>query len=421
MTDNNFNSRFIIIGSYVGEGVSGSHRQERFIFKALEENFKVTLLKPFGHFQGIHDFISKKSFEDWKRDNPLPKIRGSVKDFRFKKYIVKLKYLFFLDLIGFGFLKTFFLLSEIEKREKGNEFFLLVSSPSFSLAFATYIYSFISKSNFSYSIDMRDAWAMHPNIKTFNNLRKWIEGKILRKACKVLTISVFLKNEFDLNYGIKTTLLYNATVNLLNITSEATTQKHLGVSDILQPDYINICYFGSLPTGFYNLNDFCKGLSGYLENTSSVKKIRFYFFGPCAEMEKIAKDYNSLSGIFHFRPSIAHELAISLMRECDAVLFFGFNGEKNSGIVSTKIFEYFYLGCKMILFDIRRDSDLDFLISKVCCQSVFINNAEDFKEYLCRNLNDLNLLPCANNYEILKELDNNYNLLFRGIKYRTND
>jgi glycosyltransferase involved in cell wall biosynthesis len=408
--------KLVLIGSYVGEGVSGSHRQERFIFKALEENFKVTLLKPFGHFQGIHDFISKKSFEDWKSGNPLPKIRGSVKDFRFKKYIVKLKYLFFLDLIGFGFLKTIFLLSEIEKKEKGNKFFLLVSSPSFSLAFATYIYSFISNSNFSYSIDMRDAWAMHPNIKVFNSLRKWIEGKILTKADKVLTVSEYLKNEFDLNYGLKTKLLYNATVNLLNISNDANAQKHHEVSGIIQPEYINICYFGSLPTGFYNLNDFCRGLSDYLENVSSVKKIRFYFFGPCAELEKIAKEYNSLSGIFHFRPSISHELAISLMRKCDAVLFFGFNGERNSGVVSTKIFEYFYLGCKIILFDIKRDSDLDFLISKVCNQSVFINNAEDFKEYLCCNLRNLNLLPYANNYEILKELDNNYNLLFRGIK-----
>jgi hypothetical protein len=321
--------------------------------------------------------------------------------------------LIFWDTVFFNtlkFLKIFF------KKNNGADYFLLVSSPAISSAVATYLFSIISTRKIAYSVDMRDAWANHSTIKIFKFIRKWIEGKVLKSADHVITVSKYLKEEFDHFYQINTTLLYNVSINLLK--NDGLNNGILPSEEIefLPPDSLNICYFGSLPSNFYNIDEFCKGLVNYVTNNSKEQKIRFFFYGPCGELESLIPSYPMLKDLLIFKPIISHSKAIYLMKNCTAVLFFGFNGPKNAGVVSTKIFEYFYLKSKIIAFDIRIESDLDWLFRRICNKSENITDAIQLSKYLDTIFNNLELLPSCSDVSVLEALDNEYNLFLRKIK-----
>jgi hypothetical protein len=403
------NKKFIFIGSYVGESVSGSHRQERFIIKALELKLEVVLLKTSGNWIGIHVYKSLKDFEKWKQLNQPSLFVGSISTNRFKKYLIKLKYLLFFDIIGYGFFSTFKLLYKNNKLFDNN-YFILVSSPSISSAVSIYLYSIFFNKKIKYSIDMRDAWANHKSIKIFKKIRKRIEYKVLKRATHVLTVSKYLKEEFEENYAINVDLLYNINLNLINQNIILPNRDNT----LLSKSIFNFSYFGSLPMDFYDLNTFCAGLSNFIiYNPQFKNKFYFHFYGPCGELQKILADYPNIKDFFLFYNSISHSQAISLMKSSDAVLFFGFNAEKNAGVVSTKIFEYFYLRVKIIAFDIRMNSDLEWLFKNACGKSILLNNAKDFSNYLKSMFIDINILPSCINNKFLIELDKSYEMFFR--------
>lgn len=389
----------IFIGSYVGEGVSGSHRQERFIKKALDNEYEVVLIKPAGNWIGYYNFVSEEAFLDWKRKHPLMKPKGSVNNNKFIKYIVPLKYWLFIDVFGYGFFKTLLLLKRVLKENSGSQLYLMASSPSISAAFAAYIMLKFYR-HISFTVDMRDAWALHPKITILRTVRKSIERMIVQSANHVLTVSRFLKEEFDNNYNISSKLLYN-------INTQASNVIEFKRADSFSNDCLNVSYFGSLPRGFYKLNEFCEGLINFLEDNSEFK-ILFHFYGSCSELQKVAEQYPLLSNYLIFNENVPHSTAIELMRASDAVLFFGFDGDKNSGVVSTKIFEYFSLGLKIIPFDIRVQSDLDWLFLNICDNTVNVSDPVDFGIYLKRVLSDISLLPYCKNYDILKSFESDY-------------
>lgn len=408
--------KFIIVGSYVGEGVSGSHRQERFIKKAIEEGYIVQLVKPYGLFRGIHEFNSLESFDIWKSTNFPIESKGSVSSNKYKKFLLPFKYLLFIDIFGYGFFNTLKLLKLLFNKNKDSDYFLLVSSPAISSAVATYLFSQFSSCKIVYSVDMRDAWAHHSTIKIFKFIRKWIEGKVLKTADKVITVSKYLKEEFDHFYQINTILLYNVSINLLPTDDLGSETIIPAADDLLPEDSLNICYFGSLPASFYNIDEFCKGLVNYLSNCRREQKIRIFFYGPCGELKNLVPSYPMLRDIFIFKPILPHKKVIYLMKKCSAVLFFGFNGEKNCGVVSTKIFEYFYLKSRIIPFDIRVGSDLDWLFSNICKQSDILNDSNELGKYLDKTLSNLELLPSCSDISLLVKLDEEYNIFLRDIK-----
>jgi hypothetical protein len=413
--------KLIFIGSYVGENVSGSHRQERLIRKALDENLIVELIKPNGYFRGVYTFKTAESFDFWKFSNLIPNPKPSVNDSWYKKYLVHLKYLLLIDIFGYGFFRTILMLRSVLKSNPENRF-VLVSSPVIASAVATYFYFKFSKTEFQYSVDMRDAWAYHPNILVLKRFRKFIESKILRNAKYVTTVSKYLKEEFENSHGIRVDLLYNVNLKLIDSDKNDHSFKIVEQDRFTIPtSCINVCYFGSIPNSFYNIDEFCKGLVDYLHINANKKMIKLFFFGPCGELKRASMRYPILNDVLEFHSYISYEKAISLMKSSDAVLFFGYNGEKNAGIVSTKIFEYFYLKCRMLLFDIKKDSDLDWLISKACDQSVFINTSAELTEYLLDVFVNIDMLPSCRNKTFLFELDADYNKFIKKLKSEVNE
>jgi hypothetical protein len=396
--------KLVFIGSYVAENVSGSHRQERFIVKALENGLNITYLKPAGNWKGAHDFTSIIEFDQWKSSNKLNIFKGSVSSSKFKSLLVPLKYLLFIDVLGYGFFNTLRLLF-INRKIFNSKYILIVSSPAISSAVAVYLYSKFFKTDLKYTIDMRDAWANHKSIKFLKSIRKSIEKNVLRKADHVITVSRYLQEEFESCYKINVELLYNVNVKL---KEDSYNSLDKFIKNPFHKSSINICYFGSLPSGFYNLSEFCIGLKNYLNSNNLKHSIKFYFYGPCDEMLKVLEYYPMIKQICEFNSSVSHAEAVSLMKYCDAVLFFGFDAEKNAGVVSTKIFEYFFLNIKILAFDIKLNSDLDFLFKNICNESVIINDHETLSIYLLKIFNNLNSLPSCKNKNYLFELDRNY-------------
>lgn len=401
--------RLVFVGSYVAENVSGSHRQERFIVKALENGFYVTLIKPAGNWKGTHNFDSLIEFNEWKFSNKLNIFKGSVSSSKLKFFLFPLKYLFFIDVFGYGFLNTLKLLFNNHTRFN-TQYLLIVSSPSISSAVAVYLFSIFFKTDLKYTIDMRDAWANHKSIKIFRGIRKWIEKSVLKRAEHVITVSKYLKEEFEASYNIIVELLYNVNVELTNVESNPIGNL---IENPFDKSAINICYFGSLPSNFYNLSEFCLGLQNYLDSNILKRSLKFYFYGPCDEILNVLEDYPKIKQICVFNSSVSHSDALSLMKSCDAVLFFGFNAEKNAGVVSTKIFEYFYLDIKILSFDIRINSDLDYLFTNICEKSVLINDYLSLSRYFSDVFSNLNILPSCKNKDFLFELDKGYDLFFK--------
>jgi len=404
-------SKLIIVGSYVCENVSGSHRQERYIIRALELGFKVILIKPSGNWKGVHEFKCLSEFDSWRKSNILLNYSGSVSISKYKKYLIPIKQILLIDLFGYGFFRTFIYLVK-NKKYFSNRYSIIASSPQISVAYAVYLFKSLLMNSLNYNIDMRDAWAKHKIVKYHKLLRSHIEDSILKNAQNVVTVSKYLKDEFEHSYNIKVNLLYNVNVRLLREFSINNNIYDNPFDDSL----INICYFGSLPRGFYDLNEFCLGLQGYLNSNHSERKIIFHFYGPCVELEVILSKFPKVSKVCIFNSSISHHDAIRLMHFCDAVLFFGFNDEKNAGVVSTKIFEYFFLKIRIIAFGIRENSDLDYLFSNSCGFSVILNDHISFRNYLLLTFENLSKLPFCRNMNFLFELDSQYDKFLMSLK-----
>ena len=322
-------SKLFFIGSYVSENVSGSHRQERFIIKGLELGFSVILIKPSGNWKGVYNFTSSLDFYNWKNSNKLLNYSGSISSSRFKKFLLPLKQLLLIDVFGYGFLKTLFYLFK-NKKSFSDNYSIIVSSPQVSLAFAVYLFKLIVKKDLKYNVDMRDAWARHKIIKYLKHQRILIEKYILRDAQNVLTVSNYLKEEFELSHNIKVQLLYNVNVKLLSNNSIVKDNLYDNPFD---NSVINICYFGSMPKDFYDLKEFCLGLQDYLNTNIFKKEILFHFYGPCYELEIVLEEFSGIRNICVFNSSISHYEVLSLMKYCDAVLFLGYSAEKNAGVV----------------------------------------------------------------------------------------
>lgn len=406
-------SRFILIGSYIGEGVSGSHRQERLVNKALENGFDASIIKPSGRLRGIHHFIDSMEFSMWLEKNKPLKLKGSVNTNSYRKFFVFVKYVFFLDIFNLELIRTFYFLKRYWLSNQQSNYYLLVSSPSFAQVFATYIFSKLTK-RIKYSVDMRDAWALHPKIKIFRFIRVYIEKKCLRYADDVLTISQYLKRQFLIEYNIDVTLLYNVNINIKD--SIQRSNNYEGQIHSSNDQLKRIYYFGSLPFGFYRLYEFCEGILKYCNN-SSKPRFEFHFYGNCEELLSVLNKskFISIRNFFFFNENISHKDALNKMKECDALLFFGFDGNENCGIVSTKIFEYFLLGVKILAFDIRKNSDLEYLFKEICSQADLINTPDDLLDYLLKIENDITLLPKCRNINSLINHDKSYENHFRKL------
>jgi hypothetical protein len=399
----NKNNNFIFLGSYVGEGVCGSHRQERIIRRFLSNDISITLIKASGANSGIHYFSADTNdFSTWLEKMKSTTLKDAVRSATIlNKILRKLKRLFLGELILSGFFTSLYLINKTLRDNPEYNYTLIASSPPMSMALAAYITSKLSKTD--YIVDMRDAWALHTNIKENKLLRKKIEGKILSGAKSVITVSKYLANEFETSHKINAYVLYNIATQIEknNIKNNINKKNNL----------IDLVYFGSLPEGFYDLKSFCTGVSMYkkkLTDKGQKEIIKFRFIGEHYELKKELQFHPEIQDMFELIPPISHREAIIAMQYCSAVLFLGYDATLNAGVVSTKIFEYLGLGIHILPFGIRKNSDLDFIFETSCKKSFHITSAIELSDLLYKAQFNKNILLKTTNWTYLAEITSSY-------------
>jgi len=389
-------TKYYYLSDYVGEDISGSHRQIRFLEILLSTEI-ITLVKPSGNFPGIHVFknVHDLNFYINKCKKNGKSNKSSIRSGVLAGFFRQCKYILFLDIFNFEILKVMYLLLRINYDKPSK---ILISTPKFHLALAVY-FTTLFFSKIKYAIDFRDAWASHPSIPR-SKFRLFIEKKVIEKSFLNSTVSNYLGNEFSNNHNKNFSCLYNIA-----------TQVDEGINNFSRKestnsDIKNFLYIGSLPLGFYNIREFIKGVEIFINDKNRKYTPKFIFIGEHFEIEKeLSKMAKIYKNYFEFLPPVSHKNAIEAIAIADAVIFFAYNAPKNAGVISTKLFEYIKVQEKIIFFDIKEDSDLDKIICQIYEKSIFINNAlalvNEFHSIFIKNEKISNVL---NNLEKFTEI-----------------
>jgi hypothetical protein len=77
-----------------------------------------------------------------------------------------------------------------------------------------------------------------------------------------------------------------------------------------------------------------------------------------------------------FVPHLPNDAARRVQAGADALVFLGHRGPRNSGVVSTKIFEYMALGSPILPLCLQPQSDVDGLLLSLCGQTIHATDAD---------------------------------------------
>src|SRR6185437_973754 len=83
-----------------------------------------------------------------------------------------------------------------------------------------------------------------------------------------------------------------------------------------------------------------------------------------------------------FLGQLPHATVRRVQRAADALIFLGYRGENNGGVVSTKIFEYLALGKPILPLFVVRGSDVDQILRTVCDLGANLRTVGDIADQL---------------------------------------
>lgn len=293
--------------------------------------------------------------------------------------------------------------------EKTEPVVLMASSPPFSLAVIGGLLKRIHGSKLVFAVDMRDAWALHKSLGGFKPLRRLIERRSLRKADHISTVSYGLASEFAQAYGIHVKVMYNVATHYFDLPEVAAAQWSR-MSPKVQPHKRKLVYTGSAPEGHYDIKSIVSAVVRLRQlRPDLADKLQLVFVGACDEVHREATRQTAESGDIVFIGHVSHVLSRSVQMAADALLFLGYFGEKNAGVVSTKLFEYLCLGKPVLPLGVYRNSDVDRLLRRYCSNGVNVHTTEEIMAALSKVAEDGNdWLPRLKNIDSVRELLNDY-------------
>lgn len=259
----------------------------------------------------------------------------------------------------------------------GRRVIVFGSSPPFPLAAAGYLLKRWAPGQVLLAVDMRDAWALHTSLGGIKPVKRAIERTVLRAANFVSTVSFGLAGEFRSRYGVHVDVLYNVATHYFEqrVTGSLDWQ---ALNPGLTPGRARYVYTGSTPVGFYDLGAIARGTAALRASRPDLADcIQLVFVGACDEMRREAE----LAGVTHadiaFVQHVSHKTATAIQQAADALLFLAYDGEDNKGVVSTKFFEYLALKKPILPMGLRRGSDVDQLLERLCGSSIRLISSED--------------------------------------------
>jgi hypothetical protein len=392
---------------------ASSFRQERWGKIFLEANVILRIFNLRGIFN--HSDIlcnDKESFIEFRKSglSHYKGLKTSVREGLMVSLLRRVKHLLLADLFLPCVFKLYWRLNSLLKNFEGSVI-LMTSSPPFSLAAVGALIKLKYPDKVIFSVDMRDAWALHTALGGFRPLKRAIERRVLSAADLVSTVSMDLSEEFKKNYNINVDVIYNVATHYLDAPRPIKIKMSEVISAI-DSDRVVLLYTGSAPENFYDTLSLIKAISRLIrENPELSHRLQFVFVGACETIKKESIAHNVNAPNLIFEPHLPQSIARKLQVSADALIFLAYDGPKNMGVVSTKIFEYLSIGQPIIPFDLCVDSDVDYLLRRYCGCSVNVHGEDEILKILIDIAkNGVVKLPFLDNAEVLGELVAAYRL-----------
>lgn len=381
---------------------ASSFRQSRWCNIFLEESINIRVFNLHGAFSIIDKtFKNQNEFEDFRKQELLKNTSvGSVRQGFFSKIARRIKHLFLLDFFYPNVFKLFF--TTFFEIKKSNEMIkIIASSPPFSVVIVGMILKKIFKNKILFTIDMRDAWALHDSLGGIKFIKKYIETKAMLSADYTITVSNWLAKEFSDTYNINTLTIYNVATHYLNLPIPDKVDLCMYSKSINRTSK-KIIYTGSTPEGFYDVYNIMLAIKNVtIDVPDFSERIQFIFVGNCEET-RIAANKLNLGKEVVFIKHVPQIEVRRIQASADCLLFLGYNGFENKGVVSTKLFEYLFLNKYILPFTIKSNSDIDIIFSTLCNKSIQLNDIEEMKNFINALVIDLDF---ENRTLKLKDID----------------
>ncbi len=362
---------------------AGSFRQERWckIFSALQCPVRVFNIQGARH-------VLEKTFDSPEQVDEFRKAvmngsegRASVREGRLVNVLRVIKHTFFIDLYLPNVIAVYRRCAQL-LREREGRVVIMASSPPFSMAVVGALLKRRFPEKVTLSVDMRDAWAMHISLGGNRTIRRCIEGRALRRADAVTTVSYGLTDEFEEAYGIKVDTLFNVATHYFEVKQKSEIDWR-ALNPAIDPGRLKVVYTGSTPIGFYDLASLTRGIKQLRErDPSAADRVQCIFVGACAEVESAWQAQGGSDNDVVFVPHVNHNMARAIQQNADALMFLAYFGPGNKGVVSTKIFEYMALGKPILPISLHENSDVDRLLLTYCGRSSRLHTADDIEAAL---------------------------------------
>lgn len=260
-------------------------------------------------------------------------------------------------------------------------------------------------------VDWRDLWTKNPYAKgflLFHSYEKYLEKRFHDNADLISTVSDPLNGTLAKMTKTPVKTVYNGF--------DADNFKEICKTERKRTDFYTIVYTGSLYLQLQNPSPFFAAISRIKDMDRTLfDKVRIQFVGMNADVKYFAKKYNVLEA-YSFSGFLAHDEALKMQYNADAVLFMDYNG--TNGLPSGKLFEYINTARKIIAIG-NNPSSLAVEIIKKTNTGIFLGeNIDLITEYLVSCINNTNKDIYEKNYEIINgySRENQANRLFNYIQ-----
>lgn len=182
--------------------------------------------------------------------------------------------------------------------------------------------------------EFRDLWTDNQNYQ-FSTLRKWFEKKIesyvLSKVSAAVTVSEPLAE-------VLRNKLQVPVATILNGFDPEDYQ--ISTNKLFTDDKLNIVYTGMVYAGKQDVS----ALFAALKLLKYTDHIRIHFYGRyLRDVERMAEQHD-VKHVVSISESVPYEQAIQIQMQADILLFLVWNDQRERGVYTGKLFEYFGAG-----------------------------------------------------------------------------
>lgn len=200
------------------------------------------------------------------------------------------------------------------------------------------------KLNVFWVADYRDLWHDHHFSKArfpFSFIEKNLENTTVKNADMMTTVSLPLAEKLIKRFNKTVATIANG----FEYSPISKTPSHIWS----ETKKIQITYTGNLYLQKQDIRPLFQAIDLLLQEDPNIPaKLEILFYGwDTANLNEIIKQY-CLESIVSIKGFVPREVAISLQRDVDALIFLDWNDKNEQGILTGKIFEYMFSGTPIL-------------------------------------------------------------------------